>query len=53
VLLRFRLAIGVIGAGLFIAVFTFVRGCFVAHHQPPDEPCANDCRLKSKDIAAM
>jgi len=36
-----------------IAVFTFVRGCFVAHHQPPDEPCVNDCRLKSKDIAAM
>ena len=39
--------------GIVIAVFTFVRGCFVAHHQPPDEPCANDCRLKSKDIAAM
>ena len=36
-----------------IAVFTFIRGCFVAHHQPPDEPCANDCSLKSKDIAAM
>ena len=36
-----------------IAIFTFVCGCFVAHHQPPDEPCANDCSLKSKDIAVM
>jgi len=38
---------------LIIAVFTFVRRCFVAHHQPLDKPCANDCSLKSKDIAVM